>query len=67
MKLIRPMVIEQGGRFTLRDGAQTAGTGVVTNILPNLTEFEKLHLLDSKRKREKRAEKEKAEAASAQS
>lgn len=54
LRLIRPMVLEQGTRFTLRDGVQTAGTGVVTKVLPRLTDFERSHLLDNKRKREKR-------------
>lgn len=32
--LRQPMVLEQGQRFTLRDGARTIGTGVVTSTLP---------------------------------
>lgn len=59
------MVIEQGTRFTLRDGSQTAGTGVVTKILPRMSDDERAHLLDSKKKREKRAAALKAEAATA--
>ncbi|XP_075220300.1 elongation factor Tu-like [Lycorma delicatula] len=65
IKLIRPMVLEQGTRFTLRDGVQTAGTGVVTKILPRLNDEEKLHLLDNKRKREKRAAQESEATAAA--
>ncbi|XP_062993900.1 elongation factor Tu, mitochondrial [Elgaria multicarinata webbii] len=32
--LRQPMVLEQGQRFTLRDGHKTIGTGVVTKTLP---------------------------------
>uniref|UniRef100_A0A8B9UHU7 Elongation factor Tu, mitochondrial n=1 Tax=Anas zonorhyncha TaxID=75864 RepID=A0A8B9UHU7_9AVES len=32
--LRQPMVLEQGQRFTLRDGSRTIGTGVVTSTLP---------------------------------
>ncbi|KAM6992997.1 elongation factor Tu, mitochondrial-like [Passerculus sandwichensis] len=32
--LRQPMVLEQGQRFTLRDGARTIGTGVVAQVLP---------------------------------
>ncbi|RZF36544.1 hypothetical protein LSTR_LSTR010655 [Laodelphax striatellus] len=54
LKLIRPMVLEAGTRFTLRDGVQTAGTGVITKCLPKLTEDERLSLHDSKKRREKK-------------
>lgn len=59
------MVLEQGTRFTLRDGSQTAGTGVVTKVLPRMTDDEKAHLLDNKKRREKRLAQQQAEAASA--
>lgn len=55
LKLIRPMVIEQGIRFTLRDGHVTLGTGVVTKILPQLSEKERLALTEGKKAREKAA------------
>lgn len=32
--LRQPMVLEEGQRFTLRDGHKTIGTGVVTKTLP---------------------------------
>ncbi|NXK43834.1 EFTU factor, partial [Piprites chloris] len=32
--LRQPMVLEPGQRFTLRDGARTIGTGVVSKVLP---------------------------------
>ncbi|XP_068898409.1 elongation factor Tu [Tenebrio molitor] len=54
LKMIRPMVLEPGQRFTLRDGSQTLGTGVVTKILPSMTEGERLQLTEGKKAREKR-------------
>lgn len=48
------MVIEQGQRFTLRDGGTTLGTGVVTKILSKLPEAERLTLMEGKKKRERR-------------
>ncbi|KAJ3643510.1 hypothetical protein Zmor_026217 [Zophobas morio] len=54
LKLMRPMVLEQGQRFTLRDGSQTLGTGVITKTLPLLTEMERLQLVEGKKAREKR-------------
>lgn len=54
MKLIKPMVLEEGQRFTLRDGMVTLGTGVVTKILPALTEEERLALTEGKKKRERK-------------
>lgn len=53
--MIRPMVLEQGQRFTLRDGTVTLGTGVVTKILKGLSEHERLELTEGKKAREKRA------------
>ncbi|KAI5717991.1 hypothetical protein M8J77_014605 [Diaphorina citri] len=52
-RLYKPMALEQGQRFTLRDGGFTSGTGVVTKILKNLTELERQCLIESKKKREK--------------
>ncbi|XP_072745460.1 elongation factor Tu, mitochondrial [Anoplolepis gracilipes] len=49
LKLIRPMVLEKGQRFTLRDGLTTLGTGVVTNTLKSLTESERIALLEGKK------------------
>ncbi|KAK9886035.1 hypothetical protein WA026_014822 [Henosepilachna vigintioctopunctata] len=54
LRLFKPMVIEQGQRFTLRDGMQTLGTGVVTKILPSLKEDDRQQLLEGKKAREKR-------------
>lgn len=47
------MVLEKGQRFTLRAGALTVGTGVVTNTLPALSEKERLLLTEGKKAREK--------------
>ncbi|XP_057655245.1 elongation factor Tu, mitochondrial [Diorhabda carinulata] len=54
LKMMRPMVLEQGKRFTLRDGSQTLGTGVVTKTLPRLTENERMALTEGKKAREKK-------------
>lgn len=51
------MVIEQGQRFTLRDGSLTLGTGVVTKVMQPLTERERLDLQEGKKAREKKAKK----------
>lgn len=48
------MVIEQGQRFTIRDGKVTLGTGVVTKVLPLLSPEEREQLLEGKKAREKR-------------
>lgn len=48
------MVLEQGQRFTIRDGKITLGTGVVTKVLPLLSEAERTQLLEGKKAREKR-------------
>lgn len=55
LKLIKPMVFEQGQRFTIRDGKTTLGTGVVTKVLPTLTPDERLELQEGKKAREKKA------------
>ncbi|XP_043270008.1 elongation factor Tu, mitochondrial [Venturia canescens] len=52
IKLVKQMVVEKGQRFTLRDGALTLGTGVITNILKGLTEEERLSLTEGKKGRE---------------
>jgi elongation factor Tu len=49
------MVLEEGQRFTLRDGAITLGTGVVTKVLAQLNEVERLALTEGKKAREKKA------------
>ena len=54
LKLMRPMVLEQGQRFTLRDGSLTLGTGVVTKVLSALSEDDRLALTEGKKAREKK-------------
>ncbi|XP_055327502.1 elongation factor Tu-like [Paramacrobiotus metropolitanus] len=41
LRLLKPMVMAPGFRFTLRTGVQTLCTGVITKMLPNLTDNEK--------------------------
>lgn len=60
MKLYKPMVLEKGQRFTLRDGFTTLGTGVITGIGKNLNEHEKLLLFEGRKGIEKRAKKQAA-------
>lgn len=48
------MVLEQGQRFTLRDGTITLGTGVVTKLLKPLNEIERQELTEGKKAREKK-------------
>lgn len=51
--MIRPMVLEQGQRFTLRVAGVTVGTGVITEIKKRLLEEERRGLLEGKKFREK--------------
>ncbi|KPI91630.1 Elongation factor Tu, mitochondrial [Papilio xuthus] len=53
LRLLKPMVCEAGQRFTLRLGDLTLGTGVVTKINKNLSEEERIKLLEGKKAREK--------------
>lgn len=55
LKLLKPMVCETGQRFTLRLGPITLGTGVITKLHNNLSEEERLSLLEGKKAREKKA------------
>ncbi|XP_054723068.1 elongation factor Tu, mitochondrial-like [Uloborus diversus] len=55
MKFIKPMVIESGQRFTLRDGSTTFGTGVFTKIMPDLNELERDKLLKGRKKERREA------------
>lgn len=55
------MMCEKGQRFTLRDGAVTLGTGVITNTLKSMTDAERAFLLEGKKgmaKREKQQQKQ---------
>lgn len=53
MKTRKPIVVEQGLRFTIRDGGTTLGTGVITKILPPMTPAEKEKHLKGRSKEEK--------------
>ena len=55
LKLLKPMVMEHGQRFTVRDGSITLGTGVVTKLLPRLTEGDRVLVMEGKKGREKKA------------
>jgi len=63
LKLNRPMVLEKGQRFTIRDGFTTLGTGVITGLLKNMTEPERALMMEGRRGLEKRAKKEAEKAA----
>ncbi|XP_067928800.1 elongation factor Tu 2-like [Watersipora subatra] len=52
------MVMEKGGRFTLRSGAKTLGYGVVSNILPDID----MDIYEAEKKKVKKAEKKAQEA-----
>ena len=54
LKLIRPMVLEKGQRFTLRVAGAPIGTGVITEIKKRLLDDERRGLLEGKKAREKR-------------
>lgn len=54
LKMIRPMVLEQGQRFTLRVAGVTVGTGVITGIKKRLLDDERRGLLEGKKAREKK-------------
>ena len=54
LRFIKPMVVEKGQRFTIRTLGNTIGTGVISDIRPNLTVEEKEDLELSKEKRAKR-------------
>ena len=53
MQMNKPMAMEAGQRFTIRDGASTIGTGVITKLLSNLTDVQKQVMALNKEKKEK--------------
>lgn len=53
MKSRKPIVVEQGLRFTLRDGGVTLGTGVITKPLEPMTPAEREKFLKGRNKDEK--------------
>lgn len=58
IKMKKQMVMEKGLRFTIRDGSNTIATGVVTNILPNMSPEEKTKLEKGKTRKEREAYRE---------
>ena len=48
------IVVEENQRFALREGGRTVGAGVVSKILPDLSEAEKNKMNMSKASREKK-------------
>lgn len=55
LKTRKPIVVEQGLRFTLREGGVTLGTGVITKCLDPMTPAEKEKFLKGRSKEEKLA------------
>lgn len=53
LKLRKPIVAEQGLRFTIRDKGITLGTGVITSVLPPMTPAQKETFLKGRSKEEK--------------
>jgi len=54
IRLLKPMVLEEGQSFTVRDSSGTIGTGKVTKVKPNLTEEEYELMTMNKTKRAKK-------------
>ncbi|XP_054152952.1 elongation factor Tu-like [Oppia nitens] len=53
VKLLRPMIFEQGDRFTIRDKTNTIATGVVTKVLADMTLEERTKFEKGKSRKEK--------------
>lgn len=53
VKTRKPIVVEQGLRFTIRDGGVTLGTGVITKCLPAMTPIEREKFIKGRSKEEK--------------
>ncbi|KAK4337413.1 hypothetical protein RND71_044143 [Anisodus tanguticus] len=56
IRFIKPMAIDKGSRFTIRDGAVTLGTGVVTEIEQPMGPKEREAFLRGKTKKQKEAQ-----------
>ena len=50
---MRPMIMEKGSRFTIRDNKQTIMTGVVTELLTDLTAEERAKLEKGRTRKER--------------
>jgi len=53
LRLMKPMVLEEGQQFTIRDSTGTIGTGKVTAIMGDLTDEDKHLMMMNKSKRAK--------------
>merc|ERR1712071_480045 len=53
LRLMKPMVLEEGQQFTIRDSTGTIGTGKVTTIMGDLTDEDKQLMMMNKSKRAK--------------
>ena len=53
ISLIGDIVVEQGQRFAFREGKRTVGAGVVSKILPSLTEQERQNISKSEKDKKK--------------
>jgi len=63
LRLLKPMVVEEGQHFTIRDSTGTIGTGKVTSIFKNMNDEDRELMMLNREKRAKRiAEKEAAKA-----
>jgi len=54
LKLMKPMVLEEGQQFTIRDSSGTIGTGKVTSVHKNMTDEDRELMMMSKDKRAKK-------------
>jgi len=62
LRLQKPMVLEKGQGFTIRDSSGTIGTGKVTDIYKNLSDYDRELMMLNRTKREKRIAADKATA-----
>lgn len=58
LKFVKPMAIEKGARFTIRDDSVTLGTGVVTEAFKAMDPKEKEAFLKGKTKKQREAQQE---------
>ncbi|XP_003744882.1 uncharacterized protein LOC100898426 [Galendromus occidentalis] len=62
IKLLKPMALEKGQRFTLRDGKKTSGTGVIVEINQDLDPDQRKALLEKTAENREKQLQEKAAA-----
>lgn len=56
LRFVKPMAIEKGARFTIRDDSVTLGTGVVTEAFKPMDPKEKEEFLKGKTKKQREAQ-----------